>query len=80
MKGIFRMNTITNYIPARRRHLPFLALLLATATLLAFPPQSVRASSEKPFHANFITQFETILEFPILHVTVNSRGQATHMG
>jgi hypothetical protein len=38
-----------------RRHLPFLALLLATVTLLALAPQSVRASSERPFHANFIT-------------------------
>ena len=39
-----------------------------------------RASGEKPFHANFITQFETVLEFPLLHVTVNARGQATYMG
>jgi hypothetical protein len=80
MKGIFKMNTITNCISARRRHLPFLALLLATVTLLAFAPQSVRASSEKPFHANFITQFTSVLEFPLLHVTVNAVGQATHMG
>jgi hypothetical protein len=33
-----------------------------------------------PFHANFITQVETVLEFPILHVTVEGRGQATYMG
>ena len=33
-----------------------------------------------PFHANFITKVESVLEFPLLHVTVNSRGQATYMG
>jgi hypothetical protein len=77
---INKMNTNTNQLSARPRHLPFLALLLMTVALLAFAPQSVRASGEKPFHANFITQFTTVLEFPILHVTVNSRGQATYMG
>jgi len=63
-----------------RRHLPSLTLLLATVTLLPFAPQSARASGEKPFHANFITQVETVVEFPFLHVTVDSRGQATYMG
>jgi hypothetical protein len=63
-----------------RPHLPSLTLLFAAVTLLAFAPQSARASGEKPFHANFITQVETVLEFPFLHVTVNSRGQATYMG
>ncbi len=45
-------------------------------------PARVRASGSprQPFHADFITQFETVLEFPILHVTVNGQGQATHMG
>ena len=33
-----------------------------------------------PFHANFITHFESVLEFPLLHVTVNAVGQATYMG
>ena len=44
---------------------PSLALLLATVTLLAFAPQSARAD-EMPFHANFITHFESVLEFPLL--------------
>ena len=74
------MNTITKCIPARRRHLPFLALLLATVTLLAFAPRSVLASSEKPFHANFITQFTSVLDFPLLHLTVNGKGNATYIG
>ena len=74
------MKTTTNLIFASRRHLPPLALLLATITLLAFAPPSARASDELPFHANFITEAESFVEYPFLHVTVNSRGQATYMG
>ena len=74
------MKTITHLESTSCRHFSSLALLLATITLLAFAPQSARASGEIPFHANFITQFESVLEFPILHVTVNARGQATYMG
>jgi hypothetical protein len=73
------MKTITNLKFSNRRHRPFLALLLAAVTLLAFAAQTARAG-EKPFHANFITQFESVVEYPFLHVTVNSRGQATYMG
>src|SRR5262245_30820310 len=74
------MKTRTNLISARRSLLPSLAFLFATLTLLAFVPQPARASDEMPFHANFITQVQTVVEFPLLHVTVNSRGQATYMG
>ena len=74
------MKTTTKLVSKNRRNLRSLALLLAAVTLLAFAPQSARASVEKSFHANFITQFESVVEFPLLHVTVNSRGQATYMG
>jgi hypothetical protein len=74
------MKTTTNLISARPRHLPFFALLLAAVTLLAFAPPSSRAGDEMPFHANFITQFESVVEYPFLHVTVNGRGKATYMG
>ena len=74
------MKTTTKLVSKYRRNLPSLALLLATLTLLAFAPQSARASVEKAFHANFITKFQSVVEFPLLHVTVNSRGQATYMG
>ena len=80
MKGINKMKTRTNLKPSSGPHLASLALLLATVSLLAFAPPAARASTERPFHADFITQFETVLEFPILHVTVNGQGQATHMG
>jgi hypothetical protein len=63
-----------------RRHPPFLALLLAAVTLLAFTPQSVLAHTERPFHANFITQFTSVLNFPLLHLTVDGKGNATYIG
>ena len=73
------MKTKTHLKSPNRRQFPSLALLLATVTLLAFAPQSARAD-EMPFHANFITHFESVLEFPLLHVTVNAVGQTTYMG
>jgi hypothetical protein len=73
------MKTTTNLKSLSREPLPSLALLVATVALLAFAPQSVRGG-EKEFHANFITQFESVVEFPLLHVTVNSKGRATYMG
>jgi hypothetical protein len=80
MKGNKQMKITRHAISARRRSLPFLALLLATVTLLAFTARSARASGDQPFHANFVTQFKSVVEYPNLHVTVNSRGQATYMG
>ena len=74
------MKTTTNLKSLSRRRLPSLALLLATAILLALAPPSARASGEEPFHASFITQVETVVEFPFLHVTVNARGKASYMG
>ena len=74
------MKTTTNFTPRSLRHLRFLALALAAVALLIFAPQTARASDEIPFHANFVTQVKSVLEFPFLHVTVNSRGQATYMG
>jgi hypothetical protein len=74
------MKTITNFKSMTLPHLTSFALLLATISLLAFVPPSARAGGEMAFHANFTTQFETVIEFPLLHVTVDSRGQATYMG
>lgn len=55
-------------------------LLIVAVTMLAFAPQPARAGVERPFHADFTTKFESVVEFPILHVTVNSRGSATYLG
>lgn len=74
------MKIITNVMLKSLKRVPFLALSLATVALLTVAPQSARAGHAIPFHANFITQITTVLEFPILHVTVESRGNATYMG
>jgi len=74
------MKTTTEFTSRSLRHFPFLALPLAAVALLTFAPQPARASDEIPFHANFITRFESLLEFPLLHVRVHARGQATYMG
>ena len=80
MKRNKHMKTKTNLKSSTRRQFPSLALLLGAVTLLAFAPESAHAAAEMPFHANFITHFESVLEFPLLHVTVNAVGQATYMG
>ena len=73
------MKTITHVKSPSRRQFPSLALLLATITLLALAPQPVSAGPSYPFNANFIANFESVLEFPLLHVTVNASGEATYM-
>jgi hypothetical protein len=40
----------------------------------------VRAQSEKPFNANFITKFTSVVEGDFLHVTVTGPGQASYLG
>jgi hypothetical protein len=74
------MKTANNTKSARRRYFPSFALLLATVTLLAFAPLPARAGPSYPFHARFITEFESVVEFPYLHFTVNGQGRATFMG
>jgi hypothetical protein len=74
------MNQITNHPAKRARHLSSLALVFIILTLLAFAPDSARASDEMPFHANFTTKVTTFLEFPILHVKVQGKGKASYMG
>ena len=69
------MKTITHLKSPSRRYFPSLAFLLAAVTLLAFAPQPVRAGPSYPFNANFIANFESVLEFPLLHVTVNPQAE-----
>ncbi len=70
------MKTI-NHTSVRRSGIAF---LLATVSLLTLPAPLSQARIEAQFNASFITQFTTVLEFPILHVTVTGKGQATYMG
>ena len=74
------MKTAHDTKSARRRHFPSLALLLAAVTLLAFAPQPVRAGPSFPLHARFITEFESVVQFPYRRFTVNGQGRATYMG
>jgi hypothetical protein len=60
------------------RH-PVIAFLLVAASLLILTQQSTQASIETPFHGSFATQFTTTLEFPLLYVTTNGKGNATYM-
>ena len=63
------------------RRLPSLALLLAAVTLLAFAPPSAHAGFSMPFHASFITEFESTLSTPsLLYLKVTGRGSASPMG
>jgi hypothetical protein len=79
-EGNYLMKITTNPILRSLKRLPFLALPLATVALLTLVPQLACAGNAIPFQANFITQFTTVLEFPILHVTVESQGEANCMG
>jgi len=73
------MKTKTYFkFPSRR--LPVMTLLLVIVSLLNLAPQSTWASIETPFQANFITQFTTTLEFPLLYVTVSGKGSASYLG
>jgi hypothetical protein len=55
-------------------------LALMAAFTLAFAPQLAWAAEEVPFRAAFITEFESVVEFPIAHISVIGEGQASHMG
>jgi hypothetical protein len=56
-----------------------LAILLATVTL-ALAPQPIRADDQVPFSAAFVTEFQSVVEFPIAHIAVVGRGRALHLG
>jgi hypothetical protein len=64
--------------PSRPRRVHCLALVAAFT--LAFAPQLARGAKEVPFRAAFITEFESVVEFPTAHISVIGEGQALHMG
>jgi hypothetical protein len=49
---------------------------LLAALGLGFAP----AAPEKPFHASFDTEFDSVIVGPIAHISVVGEGQALHMG
>jgi len=72
------MKVTTSATPSSPRRVHCLALLAAFT--LAFAPQSARAGEQVPFRAAFITEFESVVEFPIAHISVIGQGRALHMG
>jgi hypothetical protein len=74
------MKTTTNFTSRSVLRLPSLALLFIAVLLSSFVSHPVRAQSEQPFNANFITRFTGVVEGNFLHVTVSGRGQATYAG
>ena len=74
------MKTTTNFISKGVLRLPSLALLFTAVLLALLVPQPVRAQTEKPFNANFITKFIAVVEGDFLHVTVTGPGQASYLG
>jgi hypothetical protein len=69
------MNITSKSIPAPGRYLPLSAFLLMTVALLSLAPQSLRANGDKPFHANFITQFTSVLDFPLFISRLTAKGR-----
>ena len=70
------MKTRSNFLFKSILCLPSLALLFAADLV----PLSAHAQSEKPFNANFITKFTSVVEGDFLHVTVTGPGQASYLG
>ena len=56
------MKTTTNFTSRSVLRLPVLALFFAAVLLFAVAPQPARGQSEKPFSANFITRFTSVIE------------------
>ena len=72
------MTVTTSATPTSPRRVRGLALL--TAFTLALAPQSARADDQVPFRAAFVTQFVSVVNFPIAHISVTGQGEAVHMG
>src|SRR5205823_3978295 len=58
----------------------FVFAIVLSAALICVSSRPTQASSEVPFHATFETQFDSQVEFPIVHVNVIGHGQATQFG
>src|SRR5688572_19379907 len=63
-----------------RHSAPFLAVPLTLVIAATLFGGSVSAKDTVPFRASFTTAFSSALAFPLIHVTVDGEGQASHMG
>jgi hypothetical protein len=75
------MNVMTSAVLRTRfpRRLASLATALAVATLV-LTPRMAHAGDEVPFAASFITQFDSVVTFPLVHISVTGSGRAQHLG
>jgi len=73
---------MSNVIPgsAVRSRRALLGLVLAALPLLALGPAFGHGDQQVPFKATFDTTFQSVLDFPLLHVTVSGQGNASHLG
>ena len=56
------------------------ARLLLAAVALAVLPQSASAADQVPFSASFVTEFRSVVEYPIAHISVTGHGYSPNMG
>lgn len=71
------MNLSTRATPRSAAQL----LVLVAAVILSFAPRTVQAAAHAvPFRANLTTEFQSVVEFPVAHISVTGLGQALHMG
>jgi hypothetical protein len=54
-------------------------LVLLSALMLTLSARGARAA-DAPLRAQFATQFESVVEFPLVHIAVGGSGQCLHMG
>lgn len=73
------MKKITSLTPTIPRRSMCSALLLAGITL-SFASPSVWANDQVPFRALFMEEGNAVVQFPLVHITVNAEGTALHMG
>jgi len=74
------MKATSNATLVSPRRVMYVALSLMAMAALALTTQPAQADKQVPFRAAFITEFESVVEFPIAHIHVIGEGKATHLG
>src|SRR5882724_4504951 len=80
MKGANQMKATSNATTVSPRRIMCLAVSLLAMAALVFTTQPAQADEQVPFRAAFTTEFESVVEFPIVHIDVVGEGKATHLG
>ena len=74
------MKATSNATTVSPRRIMCLAVSLLAMAALVFTTQPAQADEQVPFRAAFTTEFESVVEFPIVHIDVVGEGKATHLG